>query len=691
MSAAKSVPGHVRARQLRFELERLSRAYYELDEPLVPDAEYDRLFRELEALEAKEPSLRSADSPTMRVGGAPRSDLPEVRHQVAMLSLGNAFADADIINFDRRVREGLDGMTVVGYAAELKFDGLAMSLRYEDGVLVQAATRGDGSVGEDVTPNARTIGSIPLRLLASSPPKVLEVRGEALMFRPDFEHLNQRQRERGEREFVNPRNAAAGSLRQLDARITAKRPLRFFAYGMGQLETAKATVQIDTHHALLDWYCELGLPVNPLRVVSDGPDGLLQFYRRVLSERSTLPYDIDGVVYKVDAFALQRQLGFVSRAPRFAIAHKFPAEEALTIVEAIEVQVGRTGALTPVAKLKPVFVGGVTVTNATLHNEDEVHRKDVRAGDTVTVRRAGDVIPEVVSVVIDRRVKNSKPFVMPTHCPVCGSEVVRLPGEAVARCSGELVCSAQRKQALLHFVSRRAMDIEGVGDKLVDQLVDGNLVTTPADLFTLTHNDLASLPRMAEKSAANVIASIDSARNTTLERFIYALGIRQVGEATARDLALHFGTLEALFAASEEELLQVRDVGPVVAAAIRRFTLDPRNLAVIGKLRSGGVSWPDGKRRDAPPNTAALGRTFVLTGTLPTLSRDEARALILAAGGRVSTSVSKKTDFVVAGDAAGSKLDDAKQLNIVILDEPSFLALLEAKSQSSPVNRREEK
>ena len=691
MSTAKSVAGQARARQLRSELERLNRAYYELDEPLVPDAEYDRLFRELEALEAKEPSLRSADSPTMRVGGAPRSDLPEVRHQVAMLSLGNAFADIDITNFDRRVRDGLDGVTSVRYAAELKFDGLAMSLRYEDGVLVQAATRGDGSVGEDVTPNARTIGSIPLRLLAPSPPKVLEVRGEALMFRPDFEHLNQRQRDQGEREFVNPRNAAAGSLRQLDARITAKRPLRFFAYGMGQLEMDKAVSPIDTHHALLDWYCELGLPVNPLRVVCDGPEGLLEFYRRVLAERSSLPYDIDGVVYKVDAFALQRQLGFVSRAPRFAIAHKFPAEEALTVVEAIEVQVGRTGALTPVAKLKPVFVGGVTVTNATLHNEDEVHRKDVRAGDTVTVRRAGDVIPEVVSVVIERRAKGSKPFVMPTHCPVCGSEVVRLPGEAVARCSGELVCSAQRKQAILHFVSRRAMDIEGVGDKLVDQLVDGNIVTTPADLFSLTQEDLASLPRMAEKSAANVIASIDSARNTSLERFIYALGIRQVGEATARDLALHFGTLEALLAASEEELLHVRDVGPVVAASIRRFTLDRRNLEVIKKLRAGGVNWPEGKRRDAPPETAALGRTFVLTGTLPTLSRDEARALILAAGGRVSTSVSKKTDFVVAGDAAGSKLDDAKQLNIVILDEPSLLALLDPKSQSLTVNRMEMK
>jgi DNA ligase (NAD+) len=691
MSSAKSVPGQARARQLRSELERLNRAYYELDEPLVPDAEYDRLFHELAALEEKEPSLRSTDSPTMRVGGAPRSDLPEVQHAVAMLSLGNAFADTDILNFDRRVREGLDGVEKVRYAAELKFDGLAMSLRYEDGVLVQAATRGDGKVGEDVTPNARTIGSIPLRLISSTPPKVLEVRGEALMFRTDFEHLNQRQREQGEREFVNPRNAAAGSLRQLDARITAKRPLRFFAYGMGQLDKAKATAQIGTHHALLDWYCELGLPVNPLRVVSEGPEGLLEFYRRVLAERSELAYDIDGVVYKVDAFALQRQLGFVSRAPRFAIAHKFPAEEALTIVEAIEVQVGRTGALTPVAKLKPVFVGGVTVTNATLHNEDEVHRKDVRAGDTVTVRRAGDVIPEVVSVLLERRVKGSKPFVMPARCPVCDSEVVRLPGEAVARCSGELFCSAQRKQALLHFVSRRAMDIEGVGDKLVDQLVDENMVSTPADLFRLTQKDLAGLPRMAEKSAANVIAAIDSAKKTTLERFVYALGIRQVGEATARDLALHFGSLKALLAASEAELLLVHDVGPVVAASIRRFTLDPRNLEVIEQLRSRGVIWPEGARREAPPETAALGRTFVLTGTLPTLSRDDARALILAAGGRVSTSVSKKTDFVVAGDAAGSKLDDAKELNIAILDESSFLALLDAKNQSSTAHRREVK
>lgn len=672
-----------RVRELHVELERLNRAYYELDEPLVPDAEYDRLFRELEALEAAMPELRTADSPTQRVGGAARSDLPEVRHKVAMLSLGNAFSEADIVNFDRRVREGLDGLESVVYAAELKFDGLAISLIYEKGVLVQAATRGDGNVGEDVTPNARTIGSIPLRLKCEKPPQLLEVRGEALMFRSDFEHLNRRQREANEREFVNPRNAAAGSLRQLDARVTGHRPLRFFAYGMGQFEAGAHEREITAHHELLDWYGELGVPVNSLRALSDSPQGLLDFYQRVQHARPTLPYDIDGVVYKVDSFALQRQLGFVSRAPRFAIAHKFPAEEALTVVEAIDVQVGRTGALTPVAKLKPVFVGGVTVTNATLHNEDEVHRKDVREGDTVVVRRAGDVIPEVVSVLLERRVAGSTAFVMPRVCPVCGSEVVRLPGEAVARCSGELVCSAQRKQALLHFVSRRAMDIEGVGDKLVEQLVEAKMVESPADLFTLTPADLLKLPRMAEKSAANVIASIAKARNTTLERFLFALGIRQVGESTAHDLAVHFGSLAAILAAGEEELLEVRDIGPVVAASIRRFSLEPRNRDVIDRLKAGGVTWSEGGKRAQPSQGAARGRTFVLTGTLPTLSRDEARERILAAGGRVSTSVSNKTDFVIAGESAGSKLEEAKRLNIAIIDEPAFLALLNAPDASS--------
>ncbi len=671
-----------RARWLRLELERFNRAYHEEDRPLVPDAEYDRLFRELEGLEQADPSLRTADSPTLRVGGAARSDLPSVRHAQPMLSLGNAFSDEEVEAFDRRVRDGLDGVSSVAYAAELKFDGLAISLRYEEGVLVQAATRGDGATGEDVTPNARTIGSIPLRLNGQAP-KVLEVRGEALMFRADFEHINAQQRERGEREFVNPRNAAAGSLRQLDARVTARRPLRFFAYGMGQFEPEGSGFQPTGHHQLLEWFVELGLPVNELRTLSQGPAGLLAFYREVMERRATLGYDIDGVVYKVDAFALQRHLGFVSRAPRFAIAHKFPAEEALTTVEDIDIQVGRTGALTPVAKLAPVFVGGVTVTHATLHNEDEIRRKDVRVGDTVTVRRAGDVIPEVVAVLVERRVASSAAFVMPARCPVCGSEVVRLPGEAVARCSGGLYCSAQRKQAISHFVSKRAMDIEGVGDKLIDQLVELGMVKTPADLFSLDAQSLMKLPRMAEKSASNVLASIDRARSSTLERFIYALGIRQVGESTARDLALHFGGFDAVAHASAEKLLEVNDVGPVVAASIRRFFEEPHNVAVVEQLRQRGVTWPEGTPQRDPPSGAAQGKTFVLTGTLEHLSRDEAKQRILAAGGKVSGSVSKKTDFVVAGSEAGSKLADAKALSIEILDEASLLALLAAPSEDA--------
>jgi DNA ligase (NAD+) len=669
---------------LRIELERLNRAYHSEDQPLVPDAEYDRLFRELETLEAEHTELRRADSPTHRVGSAARSDLPEVRHAVAMLSLGNAFEDSEVEAFDKRVREGLDDVPVVSYAAELKFDGLAITLRYEEGVLVQAATRGDGQVGEDVTPNARTISVIPLRLETETPPRILEVRGEALMFRADFDRINAEQRKREEREFVNPRNAAAGSLRQLDARITARRPLRFFAYGIGQFEAGPSSFVLDTHHALLDWYQSLGLPVNDLRVVSSGPAGLLTFYRDVMQRRASLPYDIDGVVYKVDSFAQQRDLGFVSRAPRFAIAHKFPAEEALTTVEDIDIQVGRTGTLTPVAKLAPVFVGGVTVTNATLHNQDEVHRKDVRVGDTVTVRRAGDVIPEVVAVLLERRPHHAKAFVMPSSCPVCGSEVVRLPGEAAARCSGGLFCSAQRKQALLHFVSRRAMDIEGVGDKLIDLLVEMQLVKTPADLFKLDLETLMQLPRMAEKSASNVLASIERGRNTTLERFIYALGIRQVGESTAGDLASHFGSLGALLDASEEQLLQVKDVGPVVAASIRRFIEEAHNREVIAALQASGVKWPEGLPKQSAQETAASGKTFVLTGTLPTLSRDDARQRIVAAGGKVTGSVSKKTDFVVAGQEAGSKLADAKTLSIRILDEAGLLALLDAPKAGQP-------
>jgi DNA ligase (NAD+) len=677
-----------RAEQLRVELERLNRAYHADDAPLVPDAEYDRLFRELESLEAEHPELQRADSPTLRVGSAARSGLPKVRHAVPMLSLGNAFADSEVEAFDKRVRDGLDDLPVVGYAAELKFDGLAVTLRYEDGQLVQAATRGDGAVGEDVTANVRTIAVIPQRLASDRPPSILEVRGEVLMYRADFERINAEQRKREEREFVSPRNTAAGSLRQLDARITAQRPLRFFAYGIAQFEAGASTFVLDTHHALLDWYKSLGLPVNDLRTVSAGPQGLLHFYRHVMQQRPSLPYDIDGVVYKVDSFAQQRDLGFVSRTPRFAIAHKFPAEEALTTLQDIDIQVGRTGTLTPVAKLTPVFVGGVTVTNATLHNEDEVHRKDVRVGDTVVVRRAGDVIPEVVSVLLERRPPGTSAFAMPKHCPVCGSEVVRLPGEAAARCSGGLFCSAQRKQALLHFVSRRAMDIEGVGDKLIDLLVEMQLVKTPADLFKLDLETLMQVPRMAEKSASNVLASIDRGRNTSLERFIYALGIRQVGESTASDLARHFGSLGPLLVAGEEELLKVPDVGPVVAASIRRFFQEAHNLEVINALQASGVKWPDRVPAELARETAASGKTFVLTGTLPTLSRDEAKQRIVAAGGKVSGSVSKKTDFVVAGQEAGSKLADAQALTIKILDESALLTLLAAqKAEHSSDNK----
>ena len=667
-----------RVEQLQVELERLNRAYHADDAPLVPDAEYDRLFRELEALEKAYPELQRADSPTLRVGSAARSGLPKVRHAVPMLSLGNAFEDGEVESFDRRVRDGLDDLPVVGYAAELKFDGLAVTIRYQDGLLVQAATRGDGAVGEDVTANIRTISSIPQRLATDQPPHILEVRGEVLMFRADFERINAEQRRREEREFVSPRNTAAGSLRQLDARITAQRPLSFFAYGIAQFEAGSSPFALDTHHALLDWYKSLGVPVNDVRCVSAGPEGLLHFYRDVMQRRASLPYDIDGVVYKVDSFAQQRDLGFVSRTPRFAIAHKFPAEEALTILQDIDIQVGRTGTLTPVAKLTPVFVGGVTVTNATLHNEDEVHRKDVRIGDTVVVRRAGDVIPEVVGVLLERRPPGASAFVMPSHCPVCGSEVVRLSGEAAARCSGGLFCSAQRKQALLHFVSRRAMDIEGVGDKLIDLLVEMQLVKTPADLFVLDLETLMKLPRMAEKSASNVLSSIDRSRETSLQRFIYALGIRQVGESTAADLASHFGSFERLLEATEEQLLQVTDVGPVVAASIRGFFEEPHNLTVIDALRASGVKWPEAAAKQSAVETAASGRIFVLTGTLPTLSRDEAKQRIVAAGGKVSGSVSKKTDFVVAGQEAGSKLADAQALSIKILDESSLLALLAA-------------
>jgi DNA ligase (NAD+) len=676
MTAAE---GAERAQRLRADLARYDHAYYVLDAPLVPDAEYDRLFRELQAIEAAHPELITAESPTQRVGGTPSSAFAEVRHAVPMLSIRTEtdVSDAGAIAFDARVRRELDlaeDAPPVDYAVELKFDGLAISLRYEHGLLVRGATRGDGTVGEDVTANVRTIRSIPLRLADGAPP-LLEVRGEVLLFHRDFDQLNARQAAAGEKVFVNPRNAAAGSLRQLDPRVTAARPLRFFAYGIGEVQGWTLPAG---HSAVLDALGALGVPVNGDRRVVRGADGLVAFHRDVEARRATLPFDIDGVVYKVDSIELQQRLGFVTREPRWAVAHKYPAQEAVTRLLDIDVQVGRTGALTPVARLEPVFVGGTTVSNATLHNEDEIRRKDILIGDSVIVRRAGDVIPEVVGRVLERRPPTARAFVLPDRCPVCGSAVFREEGEKVARCSGGLFCPAQRKQALLHFAGRRALDIEGLGDKLVDQLVEADLVRTPADLFKLGLGTLSALERMAEKSAANIVTALDKARETTLERFIFALGIRHVGESTARDLARHFGTLDALMAADEAQLLEVVDVGPVVAASIARFFAQPHNREVIEQLRAAGVTWPesDPAPRGASAAGPLAGKTVVLTGTLPALTREQASEMVLAAGGKVSGSVSKKTDYVLAGDEAGSKLDKARLLGVPVLDEAAFRQLL---------------
>ncbi|MGI4859140.1 MAG: NAD-dependent DNA ligase LigA, partial [Janthinobacterium lividum] len=561
----------------------------------------------------------------------------------------------------------------VDYACELKFDGLAMSLRYEHGELVRGATRGDGATGEDVTDNIRTVRAIPLRLKGDHPPAVLEVRGEVLMFKRDFEKLNARQREAGEREFANPRNAAAGSLRQLDSKITARRPLSFFAYGIGALDGAAMPA---THEALLEWYEALGIPVCRERQVVQGAAGMLAFFHDVGRRRAALPYDIDGVVYKVNRVAEQLALGFVSRAPRFALAHKFPAQEALTTLLGIDVQVGRTGAITPVARLAPVFVGGATVTNATLHNADEIVRKDILIGDTVIVRRAGDVIPEVVGAIPDRRPPDARAFVMPTHCPVCGSAIERLPDEAIARCTGGLFCPAQRKQALWHFAQRRALDIDGLGDRIVDQLVEQQLVRTPADLFKLGFGTLAALERFADKSAQNLLDSLQRARATTLPRFIFALGIRQVGESTAKELARHFGNLDALMRADLAQLLEVRDVGPVVAESLAQFFAEAHNVEVIEQLRAAGVHWQEGPGIETAPPGRLAGKTVVLTGTLPTLSRDDAKALLEAAGAKVAGSVSAKTHYVVAGADAGSKLVKAETLGVRILDEAAMQQLL---------------
>jgi DNA ligase (NAD+) len=662
-----------RAQWLRTELNRHAHAYYVLDNPSIPDADYDVMFRELQSLEAAHPELISSDSPTQRVGGAPLPEFSQVAHDVPMLSINNGFADDDIWAFDKRVREGLEATAEVAYACELKFDGLAINLRYEHGVLTQASTRGDGSTGEDVTANIRTVRSIPLRLHGDRPPALIDIRGEVLMFKTDFQRLNQRQRDAGQKEFANPRNAAAGSLRQLDSRITAQRSLRFFAYGIGRLDGAALPA---THEALLDWYGTMGVAVCAERAVVSGAAGLLAFFSSIAAKRAQLPYDIDGVIYKVNRLDQQQTLGFVSRAPRFAIAHKFPAEEATTVVQDIVVQVGRTGAVTPVARLAPVSVGGVTVTNATLHNEDEVRRKDIRIGDTVIVRRAGDVIPEVVANVPERRPAGAREFVMPTQCPVCGSAIVRPEEEAVARCSGGWVsCAAQRKGGLLHFVSRRAMDIEGLGEQLVEQLVDRGLVTTPADFYKLGLVMLAELDRMAQKSAQNLLDALEKSKSTTLARFIYALGIRHVGESTAKSLARHFGRLDALLDASEEQILAVDDIGPVVAHSILTFLHDPINRELIAQLRAAGLQWDESEPEQHSRHLT--GKTFVLTGTLPTLKRDEAAAMIEAAGGKVSGSVSKKTSYVVAGEEAGSKLAKAEELGVAILDEVGLRHLLE--------------
>ncbi len=672
---------------LREQLHHHAHRYYTLDAPLVPDVEYDRLFQQLQALEAAHPELLSADSPTRRVGAAPLAQFAPVRHALPMLSIRTETDTqaSGAQNFDARVRKEL-GLAaddpLIDYVAELKFDGLAINLRYAHGTLVQAATRGDGETGEDVTQNIRTIGQVPLRLntLAMPAPPVLEVRGEVYMRRDDFEKLNQRQRDKGEKTYINPRNTAAGAVRQLDPAVTAQRPLRFFAYGLGEVTPLEqGGPQFDTHFALLQALASWGLPVAAQTQVAAGAAELIAYHQRIGALRDQLPFDIDGVVYKVNSLALQKQLGFVTREPRWAVAHKYPAQEQLTTVLAIDVQVGRTGKLTPVAKLAPVFVGGVTVTNATLHNEDEARRKDVRVGDTVVVRRAGDVIPEVVSVLPEKRLPDAPAFVMPRLCPVCGSAAVREPEEADYRCMGGLFCGAQRKEAILHFAHRRAVEIEGLGDKLVEQLVDAGVVKTLPDLYRLGLTALASLERMADKSAQNLLAALEASKQTTLPRFLFGLGIRHVGEATAKALARHFGSLDAIMAASEEQLLQVADVGPVVAVSIRTFFAQPHNREVVEQLRACGLHWPEGE--PAPQaSLPLLGKTFVLTGTLPSLSRDEAKDQIEAAGGKVAGSVSKKTSYLVAGQEAGSKLDKARELGVAVLDEAGLKELLHGDS-----------
>ena len=670
-----------RAEQLRAILHEHAHRYYVLDEPTIPDAQYDQLFQELQALEAQHPDLLTPDSPTQRVGGRVLDQFVTVRHAMPMLSIRTETDTqaSGAENFDARVRKefSLDEVaSAVEYVAEPKFDGLAMSLRYENGVLVQAATRGDGELGEDVTQNIRTIGQVPLSLPKDAP-EILEVRGEVYMRRDDFESLNQKQRERAQKTFVNTRNAAAGAVRQLDPAIAAQRPLSFFAYGLGQITPPESGgPAFATHFEMLQALKAWGFPVSELVKVTKGASELVGYYEAIGQQRDGLGFDIDGVVYKVNSLAMQRRMGFVTREPRWAVAHKFPAQEQLTTVLGIEVQVGRTGKLTPVAKLAPVFVGGVTVTNATLHNEDEARRKDVRLGDTVIVRRAGDVIPEVVSVLLDKRVEGSIEFRMPRNCPACDSAAVREEGEADYRCTGGLFCSAQRKQAILHFAQRRAVEIEGLGDKLVDQLVDAQVIRTLPDLYRLGLTSLASLDRMAEKSAQNILEALQKSKQTTLPKFLFGLGIRHVGEATAKALARHFGSLDAIMDASVEQLLEVDDVGPIVAQSLRTFFDQTHNREVVEQLRACGVNWEEGAPLPMTPKPLT-GKTFVITGTLPTLSRDEAKDLIEAAGGKVAGSVSKKTTCVLAGTEAGSKLEKALTLDVRVIDEAGLKELLD--------------
>jgi len=668
-----------RIAELRDTINQHNYRYYVLDQPTVSDARYDALMQALQALEQEHPDLVTSDSPTQRVGAQPSEAFASVTHLVPMRSLSNAFSEAEVTAFNRRVREGLQraellaGDAAVEYLAEYKFDGLAVSLRYEQGRLVQAATRGDGETGEDITHNVRTIASIPLRLRGNAP-DTLEVRGEVVMLRSDFARLNERYARQGERLFVNPRNAAAGSLRQLDPQITAQRPLRFFAFDWGRWSEEDA---LQTQAQGLQALADLGLPVNPNHVVVSGVQGLLAFYDAAGQARAALDYDIDGVVYKVNDLAAQQALGYISRAPRFSLAHKYPAQEETTRLLDIEVQVGRTGAITPVARLEPVFVGGVTVTNATLHNEDEIRRKDLMIGDTVVVRRAGDVIPEVVAPVMAERPESARAFVMPTQCPVCGSAIERPQGEAIARCTGGLFCAAQRKQMLWHAASRKALDIDGLGDKLIAQLVDSGRLQSMADLFTLTAEELRHYERLGEKSANNLVAAIDQARQPSLARFLYALGIRHVGETTARALAEAFSSLDAVMQASPEELLTIDDVGPVVAESIHQFFSEAHNREVIAETLAAGlrIQRPTAPESAAPAASLA-GQTFVLTGTLPHWTRDQAREKILAAGGRVTGSVSGKTSYVVAGEAAGSKLSRAEALGVTVIDEAQLRALL---------------